>query len=125
MWEPNDQDDMVRTIRRTLNEGKVVDRARLENWDQATSHLAEEYSSSKFRDHGVKGLLHVFTWLWFLVILTTIATQLNYLVRKALKFVGFSEKYAVLGATLATMAGSTCVIWSVVTYLFHCVLHFM
>ena len=31
MWKPDDQDDMVRTIRRTLNEGKIVDRARLEN----------------------------------------------------------------------------------------------
>ena len=41
MWKPDDQDDMVRTIRRTLNEGKVVDRARLENWDQAAAHLAD------------------------------------------------------------------------------------
>ena len=125
MWKPDDQDDMNRTIRRTLNEGKVVDRARLENWDQAASHLADEYSTSKFRDHSVNGLLHVFTWVWFLVLLTTIATQLNALVRQVLKFVGFSEKYAVLGATLASVAGSTCVIWSVVTYLFHCVLQFL
>ena len=122
MWKPNDQEDMVRTIRKTLREGKIVDRASLVNWDQAASSLAGEYSSCEFRDHSVKGLLHVITWIWFLVLLTTVATHIMAFVRQFLKFVGFSEKYAVLGATLASMAGTTCVIWSVATYIVNCAL---
>ena len=116
MWKPDDQEDMIRTIRNNLKHGKIVDRAKLINWDYAASKLAQEYSK-KYRDHNMKDVVHVMTWMWPIIMTVVIGTQVQALVKQVTQSVGFSEKHAVLIATAVATLGSMCVIWSVFTYL--------
>jgi len=119
MWNPGDDEDMVRIIRQRLRQGTVVGRDELITWDTATRKLAAEYAR-RGRNDGYSEIVHVMLWQWMFCLAVVCLTLTVSCIQGVLIRCGASKKCAASVSAAATVV-SAAILWATVFRFLWCV----